>query len=116
MVRDHIADRSTEEWHELVGTGHDFAARRGGVDRHVVGEHFAHSGPILGVHRAEVPRLELLDRLDVIHGSTSSWVADAKLASGKSCASVACRNASYAARSAASAAKRSRRTRARRDA
>ena len=41
-----------------------------GVDVDVVGEHLAHAVPVLGVHQPEVARLQLLDGLDVVHGST----------------------------------------------
>jgi hypothetical protein len=44
------------------------AARFRRVHHDVVGEHLAHGRPVLRVHGAEVPRLEPLDRFDVVHG------------------------------------------------
>src|SRR5262249_49771022 len=74
MDGDDLADHALEEHHELVGTGNDTAARRRRVDPHVVGEHCAHAAPVLRVHRAEVPRLQLLDGFDVVHFVTvSGW-------------------------------------------
>ena len=43
-------------------------ARLDRVDDDVVGEDLTEPLPLLGVEHAEVPRLELLDRLDVPHG------------------------------------------------
>src|ERR1700735_3923526 len=37
------------------------------VHDHIVGEELAQACPVLGVHGAEVARLQLLDRLNVIH-------------------------------------------------
>ena len=61
------ASVSERNAHERVGAGDDATARVCRVHHDIVGEHLAHAGPVLGVHRSEVARLQLLDRLEVIH-------------------------------------------------
>ena len=70
---DRVGERLAEERHELVGAGDHATAGLGRVHHDVVGEDLAHPVPVLGVHGAEVPRLELPDRFEVVHGP-AFWV------------------------------------------
>src|SRR5207248_2863045 len=70
MDGDDVSQDLLEPGHEVVGALYDAVARVGGVDVHVVGEHLAHVIPFLGVHQPEVPGLELLEGLDVVHTGT----------------------------------------------
>ena len=67
MHGEDIGQKAAETSHEVVGASDDAASRVRGVDQDVVGEHLTHGVPVLGVHRAEVAGLELLDGLDVVH-------------------------------------------------
>jgi hypothetical protein len=68
---DRTGQRLLQEGDEGISAGDDATARIRRVHDDVVGEHLAHARPVLGVHRPEVARLELLDRLDIVHARAS---------------------------------------------
>src|SRR3546814_18319587 len=71
-----LAQGVLQERHEGVGSLDAVATRLACVDHDVVDEHLPHARPVLGVHGAEVARLQPPDRLDVVHVDLSVCSAE----------------------------------------
>src|SRR3546814_539243 len=76
-----LAQGVLQERHEGVGSLDAVATRLACVDHDVVDEHLPHARPVLGVHGAEVARLQPPDRLDVVHVDLSVQPSEAQKAS-----------------------------------